>query len=346
MRIAIAAGGTGGHIYPGIAIAEELKDKDPKNSIVFIGSYYGLEKTLIPKEGYRIKLIHAKGIVRTISFKALSALFISIAGFIESLIFLSTFKPQCVIVTGGYVSFPVAIAAKLLGIKIYLHEQNVLPGFTARIISRFADKIILSFEESLKYMEGVVLGNPVRKRIRQIKRQEPIGRHVLIVGGSQGARSINKTVFSNIGKFRDAGVEVFHIIGDRDYKALNASDNPFYHPISYMYNMEEALAKVDMVVSRAGATAIAEFLSVGLPSILVPFPYAAENHQELNAKAIEGHGAAKCLLDGELAKLPDMIIGLVSNKEMLRQMGELARNICRQDAAKDITDLIYAKTSD
>lgn len=346
MKIAIAAGGTGGHIYPGIAIAEELKSRDPSNSIVFIGSHYGLEKTLVPKEGFDIKLIHAKGIARTISFKALSAPFIAIAGFIESLIFLSTYKPQCVIVTGGYVSFPVAIAAKWLGIKIYLHEQNVLPGFSVKIISKIASKIILSFEESLEYMEGIVLGNPVRKRIKAIKRKEMVGKQVLVVGGSQGARSINQAIIDNMETFKKSGIEIFHIIGDRDFKTFIVVDKPFYHPISYMYNIEDALAKADLVVSRAGATAISEFLCLGIPSILIPFPYAAENHQELNAKVVESSGASKCLLDDQLEKLPDMIIDMVSNKELLQKMGGEALKSSHPNAAKDIVDLIYAKTSD
>src|SRR3989339_1000790 len=165
MKIVIAAGGTGGHIYPGIAIAEEFLSRNPQNQILFIGSHDGLEKNLVTKEGYKIKLIFARGILRKLSYKAVSAPFLTFFGFFQSLYYLTLFGPKAVVLTGGYVSFPVACAAKLLGIKTVLHEQNVLPGFVNRMLSKIVNITTVSFEETLRYIKGFVVGNPVRRRI-------------------------------------------------------------------------------------------------------------------------------------------------------------------------------------
>ncbi|HTY13091.1 MAG TPA: undecaprenyldiphospho-muramoylpentapeptide beta-N-acetylglucosaminyltransferase [Candidatus Omnitrophota bacterium] len=345
MKIVIAAGGTGGHIYPGIALAEELKSRDPGNRIVFIGSREGLEKELVGREGFEIKLIHARALLRKLSYKAVSAPFVSALGFFESLFLLASIRPDRLVVTGGYASFPVIAAAIVMRIPFFLLEQNALPGFSNRFWHRFARKVVLTFEGSQKYLPGTVLGNPVRKKILE---QKPIVHDrpaVTVIGGSQGARSINRAIAEQIDKL--SGIDVYHIIGKRDFNALkdkvSAERHPFYHPIEYMYNMEELLGRSDLVVSRAGATAISEILALGLPSILIPFPYSAEGHQDYNAKALTDAGAAKILTDDRISGLSEMIVSLFNDRKEMDSMAAAAGRIARRDAAKDIAEMLYAE---
>jgi len=343
MKILIAAGGTGGHIYPGIAIAEELKERDPDNEILFIGSYEGLEGDLVKKEGFKIRLIHARALLRKLSYKAISAPFMTMIGFFEALQVLFAFKPDMLVVTGGYVSFPVICAAIILRTPFILHEQNVLPGLTNRLWHRFARATTLSFEETLEYMEGTVTGNPVRKKILSAKRKKNNERTVAIIGGSQGAKSINKTVVSHLHELED--YKLFHIIGKRDYETLTEfiefTTYPHYHPIEYAHNIEEVLSQSDLVVSRAGATIISEIIALGLPSILIPFPYSAEGHQDLNADVLAQAGAAVVLPDKDIEKLPLEIRSLLEDETKLIKMGQAALKLMRRDAAKQIADMIY-----
>ncbi len=345
MKIVIVAGGTGGHIYPGIAVAQELKDRDAGNQILFIGSREGLEGELVGREGLEIKYIHARALLRKISYKALSAPFVSLLGFFESLRLLFSTRPDHIIVTGGYVSFPVLAAAVILRIPFLLLEQNALPGFTNRFWHKFAEQVVLAFDESRKYLDGVVLGNPVRKSILESKTVSHDRKAVTVIGGSQGARSINRALADQIDKLKE--VEVYHIIGKRDFKSIkdkiSAARYPFYHPIEYMYNMEELLSRSDLVVSRAGATAISEILALGLPSVLIPFPYSAEGHQDLNAKVITEAGAALLLNDRELVKLSGIIVSTLKDEEQLSEMGMAANKLAKRDAAQRIVDILYAK---
>jgi len=320
----IAAGGTGGHIYPGIALAEEIKIRDSKNEVIFIGGSKGIEKKLI------------KFPLRMIRKPLLFGLF-------DSLKILWEVKPDRVIATGGYISAAVVLAAKILKIPILLHEQNVLPGRANRICSRFADVTVLSFSESLKYLKGVVLGNPVRRRILDFYKKKNGRFTVFIFGGSQGSKNINTAIVSLLDRFSKMDMDIVHVAGERDYASLPKEEVSFYKMLPYMYNIEEGFADADLVVSRAGATAISEILACGKPSILIPFPYAAENHQELNARAVKAFGAAEILHDNELEKLPDLIGELKADPSRLKKMGEAALAHSSPDAAEKILDLIYEK---
>ncbi|MFA6431679.1 MAG: undecaprenyldiphospho-muramoylpentapeptide beta-N-acetylglucosaminyltransferase [Candidatus Margulisiibacteriota bacterium] len=344
MKYAIVSGGTGGHIYPGIAIAEELIGDDPKAKIVFVGSGEGLEKDIIPRQGFNIKIISARALQRKISYKAISAPFVSIIGFFQSIFFLRSFAPNALISTGGYVSLPVVFAALLLRIPVYIHEQNVLPGVTNRIYFKFAKKVFFSFEDSLKYFPaGVVVGNPVRKEILNAVRAKDKKRVVLIVGGSQGARTINNTVIGSLPKINGDDLKLVHIIGKRDFKDLtkeiDLKEYPFYQPVSYLYNMSEVLASADLVVSRAGATAIAEFLAKGLPMILVPFPFSAEGHQDLNADYITKNGAGIKINNADFGPETFLNILELEDKE-LNKMRSFANLIAKPDAANKIINWI------
>lgn len=355
MKIMIVAGGTGGHIYPGIAIAEEIKSRDPQAEIIFLGSEEGLEKDLIPRAGFKIRLIKARALIRKISYKAITAPFVSALGFFQALRVLWDFRPQGLVSTGGYASLAAVLAAKLLGIPVFVHEQNVLPGMTNRLCFRLADEVFFSFDKSLSYHRGKVVGNPVRKEILNADREDarkklglsPDKKMLLVMGGSQGARAINNAVTQALPGL-DGKWEIFHVIGTRDYEPNNcweriagevpAAKYPFYHPFAYLYNVAEVLAAADMVVSRAGATAIAEFTVRGLPMILIPFPYSAEGHQDLNARVMAEAGAGATIRNSEFNS--EKFVSLMSSNFDLVKMGQASLKLARPAAARDIVDLI------
>lgn len=348
MKTVIAAGGTGGHIYPGIALAEELLSRDKDNKVLFLGSREGLESELIPKEGYPIEFIRARGLLRKLSYKAISAPFVSFLGFFDSLKILKGYRPDVLISTGGYVSLPACLAAYTLRIPILIHEENSIPGVVNRICSRLARWRTLSFKETAQYMQGVLTGNPVRRRILKVKRVFGQRTRVLVLGGSQGALSINRAVPEMLEEFKALGLELHHITGERDYRSIAKEGYPvkypFYHLSPYMYNIEEGLASSDLVVSRAGATAISEILALGLPSVLVPFPYSAEDHQRINAEILSRQGAAVVLENSRLKELPGVIKELIGDRQRLKDMGKAAQDLAKREAAKKIVDLIYEHT--
>jgi len=340
VKIAIVAGGTGGHIYPGIAIAEEIKRCHKNESLFFVGSVEGLEKVLVPRGGFPIKLIKARAMLRKLSYKAISAPFVSLIGFFQSIVLLRREQPDILVATGGYVSLPVCLAAKLLKVQIFILEQNVLPGFVTRLCARLADKVFLSFEESQKYLRGEVVGNPVRRSIIELKKQPHEKKVVLVIGGSQGARTINRAVLASLDKI-PPGIKVIHAIGQRDYQENLARDN--YLPIAYVDNIAELLSGVDLVISRSGATAIAEFLVAHLPMILIPFPYAADNHQLLNAQVVEKAGAAKIIANHDFTT--EVFIKLLTdfNGEQYAKMGLACQRLAKPLAAERIVNEIYGQ---
>jgi UDP-N-acetylglucosamine--N-acetylmuramyl-(pentapeptide) pyrophosphoryl-undecaprenol N-acetylglucosamine transferase len=353
MKIAIVAGGTGGHIYPGIAVAQEIKRRDKDAAILFLGSEEGMEKDLVTREGFALCFIKARALLRTFSYKALSAPFISFVGFLQSILILKKFRPNLLLSTGGYTSLPAVLAARLLGIPIILQEQNALPGAVNRINSRFAKEIFISFKESLRYLPGKVLGNPVRRQIYEAQRDpsrrkfgfNPDDKVVLVMGGSQGAKRINESVVYSLANLPDP-VKIMHIIGKRDFdwvtSYLGGKTNKNYIPISYLYDMSEALAAADLVVSRAGATAIAEFLARKLPMILVPFPYAAQDHQRLNAEILVKDGAAILIKDSDFSpeRFTKLLNETLSNYD---KMKSVLNEKVMPNAAERIVDYIYAQ---
>ena len=352
MKMIIVAGGTGGHIYPGLAIAEEIKLRDPEGEILFIGSEEGLEKDLISRDGHKLVFIRARALLRKLSYKALSAPFVSTIGFFQALGILKRFAPKAIIATGGYVSMPVVLAGRLLGIPIYLHEQNVLPGAVNRLCKHFAKNIFLSFPESLPYIKGEVVGNPVRSNIREAQKSSSLQslnlprdkKIILIMGGSQGSKKINETVISKVDAI-PSSCFILHIIGNRDYnwisRYLNGKKIENYRALPYLHDMAQALAASDLVISRAGATAIAEFLVCGLPMVLIPFPYAAEDHQRLNARVIEEKGAATVIEDE--AFTPDKFIEILSSASLdYAKMKAACLSLARPEAARKIVEIIYA----
>jgi UDP-N-acetylglucosamine--N-acetylmuramyl-(pentapeptide) pyrophosphoryl-undecaprenol N-acetylglucosamine transferase len=351
MRFAIVAGGTGGHIYPGIAIAEEIRRMDPGAEILFLGSEEGLESDLFNRAGYTVKLIKARALLRKISYQALSAPFLTVIGFFQAIGILRSFRPQALISTGGYASLPAVLAARLLKLPIYVQEQNVSPGMTNRFCFKFARQIFLSFEKSRELVLGIVAGNPVRREIIEADRErarenmgfKPTDKVVVIMGGSQGARKINEAVTSALPLIKDPRIKIYHIVGKRDYALVTAQvagDRfSFYKNSEYMYNIAEVLAAADLVVSRAGATAISEFLVRGIPMVLVPFPFSAEGHQDINARVIEEAGAGVIISNSDLT--PQRLVSIISDERIdLEAMKNNCAKLARPGAAKEIVSAI------
>jgi UDP-N-acetylglucosamine--N-acetylmuramyl-(pentapeptide) pyrophosphoryl-undecaprenol N-acetylglucosamine transferase len=249
--------------------------------------------------------------------------------------------------TGGRTSVPIFLAARLLGIPLCIQEQNVLPGAANRLGAKLAREVFLSFPESLQYLRGTVVGNPVRREILRAEREPArkalrlTGRKkiLLVMGGSQGARSINQAIIDSLSALDGERWEVIHLVGQRDYSSTALPERPFYHPQAYLYNVGEVLAAADLVVSRAGASAIAEFTARGLPMILVPYPFAAERHQELNAAAAETAGAAIVIKDEKLNPA-SFISALTDAESELPAMGAAARRLGRPEAAQLIAERI------
>ena len=363
MKAIIAAAGTGGHINPGIAIANKIKEKEENSEVIFIGTDRGLENDLVPRAGYELKKIDAHGIERKLNiqnFKNLYATFKSIG---EAKEVLTRFKPDVVIGMGGYICVPVVIAAKKLNIPVVLHESNAFPGIAVRLFKNKADKILVGFEDAKKRLENkenvVVTGNPIRIKKLELNKEEktkiiesvglksdkPV---VLAFGGSQGAQSINRSLLEIIVNKKNKDYQIIWAAGPNQYediknklKEVNMDiDNlEIVKILPYIYNMEEIMNACDLVVSRSGAMTITEISVVGKPAIFIPFPFATENHQEYNAKVLENVGAAKIILNKDLnsESLGKTISKLISNKKELEQMGENAFKVVR----KNVEDTIY-----
>ncbi len=351
MKIAIVAGGTGGHIYPGLAIAEEFKRRTGSHDILFIGSREGLEKDLVPQAGFKVRLISSRALPRRLSLKSFTAPFIVLWGFFQALSLLRSYRPQVLISTGGYASLPSIIAAWFLRVPIYVHEQNVLPGMANRFSFRFARKALLSFERSLDFVSGVVVGNPVRRAILAADRETarrrsgyaPSDRVFLVMGGSQGARRINQSVAAALPLIRAAGTRIIHLVGRRDRpmvdQIIGSAKYGFYRRADYLYDMADALAAADIAISRAGATAIAEFMARGIPMVLVPYPFSAEGHQDLNAQVIADAGAGIVVRDSDFD--PQKFIQLLKGEGLdLVRMGKNALKLARPQAAEEIVNAI------
>jgi len=364
LRFVVAGGGTGGHIYPALAIARGLKDRYPRPEIIYIGTAGGMEADIVPREGLPFRGIAAAGLKRKLSLSNLAVLWQAGRGFFQAYRIIRELRPAAVIGTGGYVCGPVLLAAALSKIPTLIHEQNALPGITNRILARFVDRITITFDVSAGYFaqrEKVRLtGLPVRPEILQVERSRCPGKPVieggrlsfLSFGGSRGARTINLAMVEVIEKFAgDPRIDIFHVTGKAGYHefvdrcAARSIDMGNYGNItvkSYLYQMQDALAVADLVLSRAGAATLAELTAVGIPAILVPYPYAAENHQEFNARALEKEGAAMVVPDQKLngKLLCRELELLLSHRDRLSEMAAASRKMGKRNALKDIIDTV------
>ena len=357
MKIIVSGGGTGGHIYPALTIADTIKKLYPEAEIRFVGTTHGLEKDLVPRTGYPIDFIDVQGFRRSLSADTFRSVYKLFSGLGDAKNLLTVHKPDLVIGTGGYVCGPIVFLAAIQGIPTCVQEQNALPGVTNKILSHFVKKIFLGYKEADKYFKGkaqkVFTGNPIREEILSHTRWEALKffqldvnkKTILIAGGSLGAASINKAAFllEKALSGRD-DVQILHATGRKNYEAYMkqveeaGGFKPNIHISPYLYDMPMALAVADLAVFRAGAIGLAELTAKGIPSILVPFPYATGNHQEFNARALEAAGAAQVILDRELTGdiLHEKVERLLLHDNELRQMKQAAARAGRPEAAMEI----------
>lgn len=353
LRIVIAGGGTGGHLFPGIAIAQEFISRVPEAEVLFVGTDRVFEKSVLSEKGFRHRSISAEGIKGRNWWRKLLSVFKLPKGILESLWILLTFRPRLIVGVGGYSAGPVVIGAWLVGIKRVLHEQNALPGITNRMLSRFSNGIFVSFEQTTTYFKGRpvwVAGNPVRHEIlgATIKtatvrnKEKPFS--VLIMGGSQGAHSINMAMMDALGHVGNGERYGFiHQTGTEDELKVKARYQDMGYKATvqpFFKDMASRFQDADLIICRAGATTVAEITALGKAAIFIPYPYAADNHQMLNAKGLETAGAAEMILEDDLSGvgLAERIEFYASEPDRLRRMEETAKALGKPDAARTIVD--------
>lgn len=359
MKVIMTGGGTGGHIYPAIAIADKIKERYPDSEIMFVGTEKGLESRLVPENGYPIEFINVAGFNRKKPLKNFAVMKKLHEGNKQSKKIMKEFQPDIVIGTGGYVCGPVVRAAHKAGVKTYTHEQNAFPGVTNKMLESSVEKVFLGFPEAQQYFKKpekhIVAGNPVRKAFFEAdpaasREKLGFGKHdfvLLVFGGSQGAGRINKSMMSVIETLNGMkGVHVCMATGSRYYEAImqelqeekgiTLADN--IHIMEYISNMDEYLSAADLVISRSGALTVAEVTVCGKAAIFIPFPYATGNHQYFNAKAVADQGGAVIIEEENLddEKLIAEILKFKNDPAMVKDMGIKSRECAPLDAVEII----------
>ena len=351
MRIVIAGGGTGGHLFPGIAVAEEFLKRDLRSRVMFIGTKKGIEHRLLGQLGYTLSEIDVEGLKGRGLAALVKGLWAIPKSMWQSRLILKDFSPDIVIGVGGYASGPAVMAAYLMGIPTAIAEQNALAGNTNRILGKFVAKIFLTYEQSKNLFAAdkvLVTGNPVRAAIAaglSRTREKKGGRQILIFGGSQGAAAINKTVVAMLPllqKMKDK-VSVVHQTGERDLTMVRQAYQQYgieAQVSPFIVDMVSAYTASDLVICRAGATSLAEITVAGKASILIPFPFAANDHQALNAQAMVEAGAAAMILESNLTaeKLYSLVESLLGDNQKLRDMEVRSKKLGKPDAAARIVD--------
>ena len=357
MRILIAGGGTGGHVNPAIAMANNLKAKYPDARFLFVGSKHGLENDLVPKEGYKISNVPVKGFSRKGGLSKIWPYMVLAVGMVKAFFIYLKFKPDLAFGTGGYASGPILFWTTLFNVPTLLHEQNVLPGITNQMLSKKADITAVSFPESEGHLSKAkrieVTGNPLRKKILSSDRtasRKALGlkdtqKLVVIMGGSQGAKPINDAVVEMLSDFyNDGDFKLIFAPGKRHYVAVSSVINNKFANVeipSYIYDADVVYSAADLIVNRAGASTISEIAVLGIPSILIPSPYVAENHQEKNARALEANGGCIVLRDNELSGkvLYDNIMTIIGDEKRLVSMRKAAETVGIRDASEKLAVL-------
>lgn len=356
-RVLIAAGGTGGHVYPAIAIADALKAADEAVEIRFVGTRAHLEWEAVPRAGYDIDPVWISGFHRRLTPKNLLFPVKLAVSLWQSLRIIGRFRPDALVSCGGYAAGPVGWVAAKKGIPLFIQEQNSFPGVTNRLLGRDAVKVFTAFPEAEPHFpEGrtVMAGNPTRTTLRDAERGKALehfgfsaGHPILLVlGGSGGARSINEAMQANLQQLHDElGLQIIWQCGSRYYETLEKEIDTARYPrlrlVDFLHHMPEAYAAADIVVSRAGALSCSEIALTGNASILVPSPNVAGDHQAKNAASMAHSGAARMIEDAEAGRaLPGLIASLISDQTKLRAMQQAALKLARPEAARQITGAI------
>lgn len=348
-RFLFAGGGTGGHLYPAIAVADEIRRLKPESEIIFVGTKSKIEGKVIPKLGYGFKSIWIKGFARKFNLENILfpvKLFVSL---VQSLFISFRFKPRVAIGSGGYVSGPAIWGASVLGAKIILMESNSYPGVTTRLLERYADEVHITFNDSKKYLRKPykikLTGNPVRSELGSLTKEvskKSFGLDenkftVLVLGGSLGAASINSSIAECVGELEKKSLQIIWQTGKNYYHSYKSINLDSVKILDFIEDMNKAYSACDLLVARAGATTIAELTVLGIPSILIPSPHVAENHQYYNAKSLADNNAAVLIKDSDVkSTLKDKILEVVSDKNLLASLSENAKRISKPEAANVI----------
>ncbi|MCD8509651.1 MAG: undecaprenyldiphospho-muramoylpentapeptide beta-N-acetylglucosaminyltransferase [Bacillus sp. (in: Bacteria)] len=361
MKVLVTGGGTGGHIYPALALIRTIQKNNNTAEYLYIGTENGLESKIVPKENIPFKTVHITGFKRSLSFENVKTIFRFLKAVTVAKKHMEVFKPDIVIGTGGYVCGPVVYAAAKKGIPTIIHEQNSVPGLTNKFLSKYVQKIAISFEDSRTFFPNekiIFTGNPRAQEVVDVAKSSPkdvltelgldMGKKtVLVVGGSRGARPINEAIIGTLSQWREKDYQCLYVTGDVHYERVKAEmeevgavNNVICVP--YLHNMPQVLSHVDLIVARAGATTLAEVTALGLPAILIPSPYVTNNHQEKNARSLEKAHAAKVILENEMSpdKLMKEIDSIITNPFTWEEMHNGALEIGKQDAGDELYRLI------
>ncbi|RNC72658.1 MAG: undecaprenyldiphospho-muramoylpentapeptide beta-N-acetylglucosaminyltransferase [Desulfuromonadales bacterium] len=354
MRLLIAGGGTGGHLFPGIAVAEEFLARQKGNEVLFVGTWKGIEARVLPKLGYSLECITASGIRGKGSLARAKGMAMLLYGYAQSRKILKEFQPDMVLGVGGYASAPALLAARGMQIPRFIHEQNAIPGFTNKMLATVADQVFISLEESRKFFpeeRTLLTGNPLRRQILdQVAAPEGNDRqddafHLLVFGGSAGAHRINLTMAEALPYLDEVKgrMTITHQTGENDLEDVTAAyeEHGFQaDAVPFIDSMADAYRWADLIVCRAGATTIAEVTACGKPCIFIPYPHAVDDHQRRNAEALLKCAAGFMIIEKELSGelLARTIRELMDDTARLRAAGEAAKGLARLDAAQVIVD--------
>jgi UDP-N-acetylglucosamine--N-acetylmuramyl-(pentapeptide) pyrophosphoryl-undecaprenol N-acetylglucosamine transferase len=353
MKLIIAGGGTGGHLFPGIAVAEEFLARNSAHQVLFVGTEKGIEGRLLPRLGWPHRFIPAAGVRGKSPLAAIKGMAMLMYGYAESRKVLKEFRPDLVLGVGGYASAPLVLAARGMMIPRFIHEQNAIPGMTNKFLSHLVDQVFLSLESSARFFpkESTLLtGNPLRRAILDHvaspqEHQQSDSLRLLVFGGSSGAHSINEAMVAALPQLTDwrTTVKITHQTGENDLATVQAGYAAAgfqAEVIPFIDNMAAAYQAADLIICRAGATTIAEVTACGKPCLFIPYPHAVDDHQRRNAEALLSADACFMLLERELtgARLAQEITALLGDREKLVATGVAARGLARLDAAKIIVD--------
>jgi UDP-N-acetylglucosamine--N-acetylmuramyl-(pentapeptide) pyrophosphoryl-undecaprenol N-acetylglucosamine transferase len=358
IKILISAGGTGGHIFPALAIAEEIRNRKYADDILFIGTKRGLEQKVIPSAGFTLKTIVMSGLARSMApidiLKNIILPLKLLIGFIQSFWILCRFRPMAVVGCGGYVTGPVVWLGAMMNRLTFVQDQNSRPGRTTIFLSRWADRIYLAYGEARSFIRhperSLICGNPLRSSIKSITRDNARKRFnlnlscktLLIVGGSLGAKTINQTILSNLDTLLNANdIQIIWQTGAAQYDSVRQSVRPDerVYLSAFIDSMPEAYSAADVILCRAGAMTLAEIACYGLPAILVPYPFAADNHQEYNAMTFANAGAAIMIRNQDLEhQFMDQFLLLIHDDLQLQAMSSAGMKLARPHAAQAIVD--------
>ena len=367
MKVIIAAAGTAGHINPGLAIANKIKEKEPNSEIIFIGTTRGLENELVPREGYELKTIEAYGLSKELSIQNFKKICATLKATGKARKIIQEFKPDVIVGAGGYICGPVVWAAKKEKIPVVLHESNAFPGKAVKFLAKKVDTVLISFEEARSRISNakniVFTGTPIKierkgyteEQKKNILRASGLKEDlpsVLIFGGSQGAQKINEAVIGILENKLNKNYQIIWATGPKQYdiikeeltqKNIDINNISNAKILPYIYNMEEMMNVSNIIVARSGAMTITEISNLGKPSILIPLPNVSQDHQLYNAKVLENAGAAKIILNNELTKdnLNGEIEKIIINPVQMKKMEEKALS----KSVKNVQENIYKEIS-